>query len=132
MEKILDDVYIRVYLLSIVGWILNLLKNLNSARRDSIMGNLEFSYGKYFFMEKIVLAINATCQIMVILYTPDIILATGKDWIATLFIGVCAFFGSEFITEIFGTARKLIRSKLDEKTTIADTHTNSNEPTPLK
>lgn len=133
MEHLLENIYIRCSLISAIGWLLNLFKNLNNVRRDAITANLEFSYSKYFYMEKIALVVNALSQLMVMLFIHDIVQATGKTWIATVFIGLCAFFGSEFVTYVFGAARNIYKREIDEKTTIADTHTGTTEtPTPIK
>lgn len=134
METLIENVYVRCILLSIVGWLLNMLKNLNNVRRETIEHTIEFSYSKYFNMEKITLLGNILYQTMVVIYIPDIIKATGKDWMATIFIGVCAFFGSEFITSVFGTARSTVRHIVSSKTTISDENTGTtvDNPTPLK
>lgn len=132
MEKLLEDVFIRCSIISFVGWLLNLLKNLNNVRRDSLMHNIVFSYKNYFDLEKFALAINAISQLMVMLYIHDILEFTGKTWVATVFIGICAFFGSEFVTYIFGSAKKLYVREIDRKTTVADQVENNQLPTPLK
>lgn len=133
MKALFEDVYVRCILLSIVGWMLNLLKNLNGVYKDSIMHNIEFSYGKYFNLEKFALLINLAMQIMVVIYTPDILSYTGKSWVATIFVGTCAFFGSEFITSVFGSARTLTKLIIDKKTTERDELKDEvGKPTPLK
>lgn len=133
MKALLEDVYVRCIVLSILGWLLNLLKNLNSVVKDSQVHNIEFSYLQYFNLEKFALAINAIMQIMVIVYMPDILAYTGRAWAATIFIGTCAFFGSEFITGVFGSARTLTKLVIDKKTTERDELKDEvGKPTPLK
>lgn len=132
MKTVFEDVYVRCIILSILGWLLNVLKNVNEVRKDSIIANIAFSYRKYLNMEKITFIINGILQLMVMVYIHDIVTVTGQAWMATVFIGMCAYFGSEFITYAFGTAKKVIKNQIDQKTSVADNLTGQTDPTPLQ